>query len=293
MPVSLGILLAFFLFTSPSPARSQIEQKNFHETEELARQLGGKLSEAENRTVLVMDLRTPEGQWLPFGAWLADQFSASLGKLGLQIEVIDRVKLTAALSAQHLSATDEFEFGTAINLGKSVGAHAVVFGSYGAAEHGIGVTLVAFRVPEAGNTESKPTMLAASRGKIDLTQDLAAHLDVPLDSLRPGDGVAQAGLGGVTIPTCIKCIPPPRMSVPDIDLIGFLRDKRGVATLQLRFIVTAAGRTTAITVSQPLGYGFDEQYLKAAKDFEFTPAVDADNKPVPVHTFLDFSITMK
>lgn len=33
---------------------------------------------------------------------------------------------------------------------------------------------------------------------------------------------------------------------------------------------------------QPVGYGFDEQCVKAAADWEFKPAVDVDNRPVPV-----------
>jgi len=291
MSICRAILLALCLLTSRSPAQN--EQQYSREADQLAGQLVSKLNEADKKGVLVVDLKGPEGRWLPFGEWLADQFSSSLANLGQQIEIVDRARLEEALSAQHLMPRDEFDLKNAIALSKAVGANTLILASYGAAENGLGVTLVAFRVAEYGIPHSSSFMITMIRGKLDLTQDLSAHLGAPLDSLRPSDGVAWAGLGGVTIPTCIKCVPPPRMSVPDIDLVGFLRDKRGVGTLQLRFIVTADGHTKEITVSKPLGYGFDEQYVKAAKDFEFKPAVDADNKLVPVHTHLDFTINTK
>jgi TonB family protein len=50
----------------------------------------------------------------------------------------------------------------------------------------------------------------------------------------------------------------------------------------LRFVVTPEGHTKDITVVQPIGYGYDEQYMKMAESWEFKPAVDADNRPVSV-----------
>ena len=57
----------------------------------------------------------------------------------------------------------------------------------------------------------------------------------------------------------------------------------------LRFVVTPEGHTKDITVIQPIGYGYDEQYMKMAESWEFKPAVDADNKPVSV--LFPFTIT--
>lgn len=230
------------------------------------------------------------GQANSFGPWLADQISASLAGQRPTVEVIDRHRLGAALEVQHLSPRDESDVKNAIALGKSIGATTVVVGSYGAAENGIGVSLAAFRVSEYGIAQSTKFMIGMVFGKIALTQEVSAHLNVPLDSLRPKDGVYRAGYGGVSIPTCLKC-PVPGMKVPDIDLQGMLRDHPQGATVWLQFVVTPEGHTQNIKVVQPVGYGFDEQYVKAAQEWELRPGVDADGRIVPV--LYDFHLSFK
>jgi len=61
----------------------------------------------------------------------------------------------------------------------------------------------------------------------------------------------------------------------------------------LQFVVTAEGHTRNITVVQPVGYGFDEQYMKMVENWEFKPAVDADNKPVSVNYPFHFDFNFK
>jgi len=237
-----------------------------------------------------MDLEPAVSQPGSFGPRLADQLSASLAVQGKTVEVVDRSKLGAALEAQHLSPPGQSDVKNAVDLGKSIGATTVVVGSYGAAEDGIGVSLAAFRVSEYGIAQSTKFMIGMVFGKIALTQEVSAHLNVPLDSLRPKDGVYRAGYGGVSIPTCRKC-PVPGMKVPDIDLRGMLRDHPQGATVWLQFVVTPEGQTQNIKVVQPVGYGFDEQYVKAAQEWELRPAVDADGRIVPV--LYDFHLSFK
>ena len=81
--------------------------------------------------------------------------------------------------------------------------------------------------------------------------------------------------------------------MPDIDLVGLLRADPQGATIGLQFIVTADGHPRNFAVVQPVGFGFDEQLTKTAADWEFKPAVDPDNRPVPViYPFL-FAFTFK
>ena len=94
------------------------------------------------------------------------------------------------------------------------------------------------------------------------------------------------------MPTVVK-MAAPSMKVPDIDLQGFLREKRGVGTIVMRFVLNTEGRATQITVAQPIGFGIDEQYVKALPNFEFTPAVDVDNHLVPVRFQFTFAINTK
>jgi TonB family protein len=83
------------------------------------------------------------------------------------------------------------------------------------------------------------------------------------------------------------------MKVPDIDLQGMLRAYPQGATVWWQFVVTTEGHTQDIKVVQPVGYGFDEQYVKAAQGWELKPAVDADGKRVPVLYGFNLSFKFK
>jgi TonB family protein len=83
------------------------------------------------------------------------------------------------------------------------------------------------------------------------------------------------------------------MHVPDIDLRGLLRDKPYGGDIVLKFVVTPEGHATNVTVATPIGYGVDEQYVKAVEAFEFKPAVDPDNHPVEVHTSMSIHMKFK
>jgi hypothetical protein len=292
VPVRMQVKTEVNFDFSPTYLPSQPQTNAGNSIEGIARQLLEKLKDSDKKGVLVVDLSTPEYPWLSFGAWLADQFSAALANTGGGLEVIDRLRLPAALDTLHLSLKEKLQFNNAIALAKSLGANTIILGTFGAAEDGIGVSLVGFRVSEFGVPRSNAFMIGMIRGKLNLTPEITSHLDVPLDSLRPKDGIARAGVGGVTIPSCVKCIPP-SMHVPDIDLQKFLSEKRGAGTIVLQLVVSAEGRVAQVTVAQPIGYGIDELYVKAAKDFEFKPAIDVDNKPVSVHTSLTMFLTPK
>ena len=83
------------------------------------------------------------------------------------------------------------------------------------------------------------------------------------------------------------------MHVPDVDVPGLVRDKRGGGDVVLSFVLTAEGSVSNLTVSKPVGYGVDEQYLKAAADWQFTPATDPNDKPVPVHMLFNVHFNLQ
>ncbi|GEM_PF-1116660 len=290
--VVLKLLVTAFISLSAFGASPSSPQSKTNETDDLVRQLIEKFTDADKKGIVVMDLEPAVGQSGSFGPWLADQLSASLAAQGKTAEVVDRFQLGAALEAQHLSLRGQSDVINAVAVGKSIGATTVVVGSYAAAENGIGISLAAFRVSEYGIVQSTRFMIGMVFGKIPLTQEVSTHLNVPLDSLRPKDGVYRSGYGGVSIPACIKC-PMSSMHVPDIDIQGMLRAHPKGATVMLQFVVTAEGHTRNITVVQPVGYGFDEQYMKMVENWEFKPAVDADNKPVSVNYPFHFDFNFK
>ena len=128
-------------------------------------------------------------------------------------------------------------------------------------------------------------------GKVSLVE-LGDHLNAPLDSLRPKDGIYSAGIGGISIPSITKIVYP-SMKIPDIDLQGLLREKREGGVIVLRCVVTSDGHGTQITVTHGIGFGVDEQYIKAIQNAEFLPAVDVDGKAVPARFQMTFAINIK
>lgn len=274
----LAALLLGFLFTA-SQARSQ---EKVYETDDLARRLIDKLSSADKKGVLVIDLANPAGQRQDFGKWLADRLYLSLAKESPGIELIDRTQLYASLRDQ-LPSDQRINTKIANTLGNSTGANTFVLGSYGIIDDDdLGVTLIAYRLSEGGPPAPPNYMIGMIDGKIPLTKEVRDHLTDPLDSLRPKDGIYLAGVGGISMPTCIKC-PVPLMHVPDVDVPGLLRDKGAGGDVGLDLVITAEGRVSDPTISNHVGYGVDELYLKAAADWQFTPATDPNDKSVPVH----------
>lgn len=288
----IGLSVVVATLASIAAYGAQPSQNTAAETDVLARQLLQKLTEEDRKGVAIEDLQPAFGQPGTFGSWVADQISSSLTRQGQGVEVIDRRVLRTMTESKQTPPNDELETKNAVSLAKAAGAATVIVGSYGAAENGIGVTLVAFRVSEYGPRPSPKFLICMVFGKIPLTREVSAHLEVPVDTLRPKDGVYRSGHGGVTVPTCIKC-PAPAPHVPDVDLQGMLRAHPQGATVLLQFVVTSAGHTREITVLRPIGFGFDEQFAKAAEDWEFTPAVDTDHKPVPVTYVFQYAFNFK
>jgi TonB family protein len=282
-PRRLWLLLAVSALIGPSLCHAQTKASA---CDDLARQLLSRLIETDQKSILVMDLQGPDGRWQAFGSWLADQVSVSLTAESTPIVVVSRDRLAGALQEQNLSLTDEFDANEAVALGKSLGADAVVIGSYGALANELGVTLTAIHT-----SGSEPSFVVVN-AKISLTPEVRAHLGVPPDSLRPKDGIFKGGVGGITLPACVKCSFP-SMRVPDVDLSGLLRDKPHGGDVVLELVISPEGRVTHAAVSKPIGYGVDEQYVKAAQAFEFKPAVDPDNHPVAVHTSMSIHMAFK
>jgi TonB family protein len=288
--LAISILVTSALGTSVG-ANQPSRQDKTSGFESLTRRLAEKLNEADRKGVLVMDLKPMEGSGGAFGGWLAEQIASFLARSDQPIALTERSKLAIALYTLNLTPTDEFDPRSAVVLANAVSARTVIIGSYGAAENGIGLTLIAFRVAEFVTVQSSTSLIAMVNGKISLVQ-IGDHLDVSLDSLKPKDGIYNSGVGGVSLPSITKIVYP-SMKVPDIDLQGLLREKRQGAMIVLRCVVTPDGRATQITVSRGIGFGVDEQYVKALQNAEFTPAVDADGNAVPVRFQMTFAINIK
>jgi tetratricopeptide (TPR) repeat protein len=288
----LGLLFLSGSALSLSATQTPAPQNNSQGLDDLAHRLLEKFSDADENGVVVMDSQPAFGQAAAFGPWLADQFSAAIARQGQAVKVIERARLAAALESEHLASVEESDVSKAAQLAESIGAATVVLGSYGAADNGIGVSLTAFRVSAFRSVTVGKISIGDVFGKLSLTPEVVEHLGAPLDSLRPTDGIYRAGYGGVSVPLCVKCSAP-SMHAPDVDVQGMLRAHPQGATIWLKFVVTPEGSTRDISVLRPVGFGFDEQYTKAAADWQFTPAVDVDGKSVPATYVYHLSFNFK
>lgn len=275
------VLCAALLLGVSSPG---FGQQKLPEVQALAKQLADRLPAKEKGNILVVDLKGPEGKWMLFGAWLADQFSAAFADLGEGVQVIDRARLAAMMDAHHLPPENAFDTKAACMMAQGLGAQTVVMGSFGAAENGMGITLDAHSV-SGFNYYADSHLPARVHGKIPLTQDVAAHLDVPLKSLLPKDGIFTAGEGGVTEPHCVQC---PNPSFSDRAL-----EKKFEGTVILHVVITPEGRVTQISVEKPLGMGLDDQAVEAVNQWKLKPATDPDGNPVPVRDSIEVNFRLK
>jgi TonB family protein len=62
-------------------------------------------------------------------------------------------------------------------------------------------------------------------------------------------------------------------------------------TLKVRLVVDATGKVVSATLLDHLGHGLDELALSQARGFAFTPARDADDRPVTSVVVWTFRMT--
>ena len=86
------------------------------------------------------------------------------------------------------------------------------------------------------------------------------------------NGLAKAGVGGTSIPTCVYC--------PNPEYTDKARAAKLSGSVVLRLVVTAEGTAENITVVRKLGLGLDEKAVEAVQQWRFKPASGPDGNPV-------------
>jgi TonB family protein len=238
-----------------------------------------KLAGVDVNRVLIVDFQDSDRQSTPFGAWLADQFGSAPASAWGSMQVVDRNLVGPELDRLHLSVTDELDWNKSNRLAASLSANGVIQGSYGPAENGLGVTLTGYSILKPKNAAK--TVVNA---KIPLTGEVQSHLQVPLDSLSPKDGIFTPDVGGVSEPVCVYC-PNPQFAEEAVR-----RHVQG--SVFLSAVITPEGRASKIAVVKGPGFGLNEQAVNAVKGWKFKPALDVDGKSVSVHTPIQVSFRL-
>jgi len=86
------------------------------------------------------------------------------------------------------------------------------------------------------------------------------------------NGLAKAGVGSTSIPSCVYC--------PNPEYTDKARAAKLSGSVVLRLVVTAEGNAENITVVSKLGLGLDEKAVEAVQQWRFKPASDPDGNPV-------------
>ncbi|MCI0531662.1 MAG: CsgG/HfaB family protein [candidate division Zixibacteria bacterium] len=98
--------------------------------DELSQQIYESVLELQNKKIAVLPLYTLTGRSTEFGLFIADKLTNALFKYKDKFEVVDRMHLKQILKEQKLGQSGEIDPATAQQLGKVLGAGAIVAGSY-------------------------------------------------------------------------------------------------------------------------------------------------------------------
>jgi len=238
------------------------------EVQTLCELLITQIAKSNAKSLVIFDLQGPDGQSFAFGTWLADEISDTLRTSG-HIKVIARADLARELKDRQISE-DALKPEDKMRVSEALGADVFVDGTFGAIADYIGATLVARNQADYG----KGTYTIMVNGKILVDPTVRTKLGVPLESLRPSDGIFKSGRAGMTVPHCNYC------PIPKFSPKGVWSKKQGTVVLAL--LVSTDGRPTQIKVLQSIGTDLDNQAIAAARAYRFEPAVDPDGRPVEV-----------
>lgn len=294
MRILATISLWFGLALSASPASPQIQPRPTRPPDvavptkdrlvglnSLAHELAMELSGLGYKKVAFLDFIGPDRTWSPFSSWLAEEFSMAVRDAGFRIEVVDRAQLLDRLGTNSLSQEDAL-FGTSLEkfrAANSLGADTLIEGTYGPAEHGVGVTLNADHVSDPEYADYEGFEVATIRGKVPFAREFHTMPQLPCDVLWPSKRPLIPGQGGVGSLACTYC-PNPQFSAE-------ASHKKLQGTVLLDVVVTAEGSVTQINLVKRPGSGLDERAVECVKEWRFRPATDADGKPVPIRTPLE------
>ncbi len=106
----------------------------------------------------------------------------------------------------------------------------------------------------------------------------------PGEGWNTGGGLPNAGSGGYGIPQCLYC---PRADYSDEAMKVKIQ-----GVVELLAVVTADGRVTDVQVVKGLGYGLDENAIKAARTWRLRPALGPDGKPAAVREIIEMQFQL-
>jgi TonB family protein len=237
-------------------------QEPGHDLDDLAKRVSKQISKAGISAVVVADFVNLDGTTSMQGQYLAEEFSQRLEHHKKNFALVDRKKLSSALSNAHLSVNDLAAADSLQRIGLSLPADAIVTGTL---------------ETTPGQYSVRVTVRKARDSSLISSGDQAirrpAYVDL-LDPGRPVAKIAKAGVDRVGVPTCVHC-PPPNYT-----------DKARAAKIQgnvvLRVVINEEGHADRISVIRATDEGLAIKAIEAVRKWQFKPATDKRGKAVAV-----------
>ena len=237
---------------------------------ELVESIAKPLNNAKK--VIVFDFRGPNEQLHPVGKWLADQVSMAIRKEFPKIEAIDRSLLSPNNAIAGTPTDADAIFAAEISQARSLGADAIIKGTFARVSDQIGVTLSIVKMADLEKTQGVRTgLVPISKEIMDLTTE-----PIPVLDLR--DGIPRAGMGGITMPICTRCPAP-----------EFPRNAREGDVVLLEIVVTPEGRPERIKIIKSPSPDMADSAVRTVRSWRFKPAIGFDGSPVAVFTPIEIT----
>lgn len=280
-PISLTVVSLALLFPAASPFAQKQPARPEQTIFGLADRLASRLRIAQANRVLVLDLRGPQNEVHPVGKWLAEQLSAALQSNSPELILLDRAQINDQSSASTSSPPNTSDFAKVMALGRSLGADAVVQGTYAKISQRLGISLTA-NPPRPGpfpNVAAALPMTAA----LPISDEAAALSPDPIPSFK--DGILRAGVAATPSPVCIRC--------PNPSYTDEARRAKYPGTVLLEVTINPQGRVDNAVVLRNPGLSLERNSINAVKKWRFNPPVDADGQPATVSCEVEITFRLR
>jgi TonB family protein len=229
----------------------------------LARSLVEPISKVKAKSILVLDLRDPNGHSHPIGKWMSERLSLTIQKELPNVQVIDRTQLISQSAFLGDPMDDTAIFRHDVKIAHALKADVFIMGDFAGAAGQIGVSLEIVKLSQLDRPRVDRTAL------IPLSKEIS---DLTTDSIPPlklEDGIPRGGKGGISSPVCIRCPKP----VPVGHESGLVK---------VKLIVTRDGRPQSIKLIESPSNDLTAATIRAIQSWTFKPAIGYEGQPIDV-----------
>ena len=215
------------------------------------------------KSVLVLDLRAPDGHSHPIGKWISERLSLALQKELPNVRVIDRAQLNSKDDFSGDAADDTAIFRHDLTVGRSQKADILITGDFAGTAGQIGVSVTVLKLSQLDKPRVDRT------GLVPISAEITSLTKDAIPPLKLEDGLPRGGKGGISSPVCTRCPGP-------------APGGRRNGLVKLKVIVSRDGRPKSIHVVESPNYDLAEAAVQAIQSWQFKPAIGFDGQPIDV-----------